>query len=138
MELTRPVVLTLYNPSAELKVCADASAYGLGAILLQKYGNTNWKPVAYALSHTESTYSQIEKEALAPTWSCEKFSNYIIDKSIHLETDHKLLIPLLGKPTWTVYHLVSFDLDFDCHDLITAFLMSQVNQYIPLIQNFFN
>ncbi len=98
-ELTKPVVLALYDPSAEMKVCTDASAYGLGAVLMQKYGS-QWKAVAYAsrsLSPTESRYSQIEKEALGLVWACEKFSNYIIGAHIQLETDHKPLIPLLGK-----------------------------------------
>ena len=39
---------------------------------------------------------QIEKEALACTWACEKFSDYILGKKITLETVHKPLIPLLG------------------------------------------
>ena len=54
-ELTKPVVLALYDPSAELKVCSDTSAYGLGAVLMQKHSN-QWKAVAYAsrsLSDTE-------------------------------------------------------------------------------------
>ena len=100
LELTRPVVLALYDPSAELKVCTDASAYGLGAVLLQKHSTIDWKAVAYAsraLSETGSRYSQIENEALALVWSCEKFWNYIVDKHIYLETDHKPLILLLGK-----------------------------------------
>ena len=29
-------------------------------------------------SQAESRYAQIEKEALALTWSCEKFSNYVL------------------------------------------------------------
>ena len=49
------------------------------------------------MSDTERRYSQIEKEALALVWSCRKFSNYILGKHIRLETDHKPLIPLLGK-----------------------------------------
>ena len=46
-ELTSPPVLAWYNPVAETKLSADASAYGLGAVLSQKHNN-EWKPVAYA------------------------------------------------------------------------------------------
>ena len=41
-------------------------------------------------------YAQIEKEALAITWACEKFSTYVLGKYISIETDHKLLVALLG------------------------------------------
>ena len=30
-------------------------------------------------------------------WACEKFSGYILDKRVHLEADHELLVPLLNK-----------------------------------------
>ena len=49
-----------------------------------------------ALMETEARYAQIEKEALALTWACEKFSDYILGKPILLETDHKPLVPILG------------------------------------------
>ena len=99
-ELTKPTVLALYDPQANTKICADASAYGLGAVLLQQHSDMHWKPVAYAsrsLSDTERRYSQIEKEALAIAWACEKFANYVLGKAIHLETDHKPLVPLLNR-----------------------------------------
>ena len=55
-----------------------------------------WKPVAYASrSMTEISYAQIEKEALATTWACERFYDYILGMKIHIETDHKPLVPLL-------------------------------------------
>ena len=38
--LAHPTVLTLYNPKAKLKVSDDASAYGLGAVLLQQSPNS--------------------------------------------------------------------------------------------------
>ena len=99
-ELTKPTVLALYNPNAKTKIRADASAYGLGAVLLQYHEGEDWKPIAYAsksMTETEKRYSQIEKEALALVWACEKFADYVIGKHIELETDHKPLIPLLGK-----------------------------------------
>ena len=97
-ELAKPTTLALYDPAAVTKVSADASAYGLGAVLLQKI-DSHWKPVAYAsrsMSETERRYAQIEKEALAATWACEKFSDFVLGKHIILETDHKPLVPLLG------------------------------------------
>lgn len=58
-----------------------------------------WKPVAYAsrsMTNTERRYAQIEKEALAVTWACEKFSDYILGRRFEIESDHKPLIPLLS------------------------------------------
>lgn len=43
--LTQPTVLTLYDLACNVKVSADASSHGLGAVLLQQAG-TDWKPVA--------------------------------------------------------------------------------------------
>ena len=97
-ELTRPTVLALYDPKATTKVSADASSHGLGAVLLQQSGST-WRPVAYAsraMTNTEKRYAQIEKEALASTWACEKFSHYLLGLHFLIESDHKPLIPLLG------------------------------------------
>ncbi len=97
-ELSVPTSLALYNPSAQLKVSADASSFGLGAVLFQHEEDT-WKPVVYAsrsMSETERRYAQIEKEALATTWACEKFTDYILGKRFLIETDHKPLVPLLN------------------------------------------
>ena len=98
-ELARPTMLGLYNPDAPTKICADALAYGLGAVLLQQQYDDEWKTVAFAsrsMTETEGRYSQIKKEALALVWACEKFADYVIGKAILLETDHKPLVPLLG------------------------------------------
>ena len=97
-ELTAPPSLAHYDPTAESKISADASAYGLGAVLLQ-CGKEGWKPVSFAsrsLSQAEFRYAQIEKEVLALTWACEKFSMYLLGRRFQIETDHKPLVPLLG------------------------------------------
>ena len=48
------------------------------------------------MTDCESRYAQIEKEALALTWECDRFAQYVMGVHILLETDHKPLIPLLG------------------------------------------
>ena len=97
-ELSSNRTLAWYDSGAETKISADASTYGLGVVLLQKQDD-QWKPVVYAsrsLTETESWYAQIEKEALASTWACERFSDYILGKPIEIESDHKPLVPLLN------------------------------------------
>ena len=48
------------------------------------------------MTETEYYYAQIEKEALATTWACDKFASYILGKKVHVKTDHKPLVPLLS------------------------------------------
>ena len=62
-ELTKPRVMTHYNVNADLKILADASSYGLGAVLLQK-DSQSWWPVVYALramANTECHYAQVDR-----------------------------------------------------------------------------
>ena len=40
---TEPTVLALYNPEAKSKVSADASSFRLGAVLLQKDRDSEWR-----------------------------------------------------------------------------------------------
>ena len=97
-ELTQPMVLALYDPTARTKIASDASSFGLGAVLMQQQ-EQEWRPVAYAsraLTETERHYAQIEKEALAVTWACEKFQTYLLGLNFTIETDHKPLVPLLS------------------------------------------
>ena len=99
-ELSSRPILALYDSTRETIVSADASSFGLGSVLIQIQDDGSKRAVAYAsraMSDTERRYAQIEKEALSITWACDRFSDYLIGKEFHIETDHKPLVPLLGK-----------------------------------------
>ena len=97
--LTKSPVLAAFDPSLETTVSADASSYGIGGVLLQKQKKGEIRPVAYisrAMTPTEQRYAQIEKEALALTWACERLQDYLVGLQFCVETDHKPLVPLFS------------------------------------------
>ena len=81
-ELVQPTVLTLYDPHAAIKVSADASSFGLGAVLLQQ-AKDGWKPVAYAsrsMTETERRYMYgLRKNLLL---SLGPAANFLITSSV--------------------------------------------------------
>lgn len=96
-KLSESPVLSVFDPENMTVVSADASSFGLGAVLRQKQKDGVYRPVAYAsrsLSETERRYAQIEKEGLAVTWACEKFQEYVTGLQFTIETDHKPLVPI--------------------------------------------
>ena len=63
-ELSFNQILTWYDPNAETKISADASAYELGVVLLQKHEG-QWKPVVYAsrsLNETDRVTLRSDRE----------------------------------------------------------------------------
>jgi hypothetical protein len=97
--LLSSVVLTHYDVNSPIVIAADAASAGIGAVLLQVQADGTRRPVCFAsrsLTETEQRYAVIEKEALASTWACEQFKDYVIGVKFVLETDHKPLVPILG------------------------------------------
>jgi hypothetical protein len=87
-------VLTHFDPSKELIISADASAYGIGAVLSHKIDGDKEKPITFVsrtLTEAEKKYSQIEKEALAIIFAVKKFHPYIHGRSFCIQSDHKPL-----------------------------------------------
>ena len=91
--LTEAETLGYFDVSAKTRVIAEASPYGIGAVLVQLQNNEQ-RVITYAsrsLTQVERRYSQTEREALALVWACEKFHAYIYGLDFELVTDHKQL-----------------------------------------------
>ena len=81
----------------------DASAYALGAVLLQGEAEKEY-PIEYAsrlLTSSEKDYSTTEREDLAVVWSLSKFRGYLDSSSVIVATDHQPLKWLLSLKTPT-------------------------------------
>lgn len=99
-EISQAPTLAKYNVRANHRITADSSSYALGAALLQENEEKNWQPVGFIsrkLTEAERKYAQLEKEALAITWACEKFDFFLVGTYFQVETDHKPLVKLLGE-----------------------------------------
>lgn len=97
--LSSAPVLKFYDVNSDVVIQCDASSYALGAAIFQ-----NDRPVAYvsrALNKSEINYAQIEKEALAIKFACNKFHQYIYGKNVTIHTDHKPLEMIFKKPIFS-------------------------------------
>ena len=98
-QLASAPILAHYDVTQKIKLAADASAYGLGAVISHTYEDGSERPIAYAsrtLSDAEKNYAQIDKEALALVFAVQKFHTYLYGRKFVLVTDHKPLVTLLG------------------------------------------
>ena len=83
-------VLKLPDFDKDFVLRTDASDTGLGAMLLQRHGETMF-PIAYAskkLTGAPKSYATVEKECMAIVWAVDKFSGYLYGRSFTLQTDH--------------------------------------------------
>ena len=91
-----PPILEIPDLSKDFCLRTDASAVGLGAVLLQ-YHEDIPKPVAFAsykLLDRETRYSTVERECLGIVWGIERFKHYLYGRNFILEVDHRPLIYL--------------------------------------------
>ena len=77
----------------------DASAEGLGALLVQTDDKGRELPVAYAsrrTSATESKYGATQLEVLAVVWAVKLFHHYLAGRPFKLVTDHQAIKSLMN------------------------------------------
>ena len=85
--------LRYFDRNLPVTVQGEASLRGLGACLIQKHKGED-QPIAFAsksLMDAETGYTNIERELLAIVFACQRFSTYLLGRSVIAESDHKPL-----------------------------------------------
>lgn len=91
--------LAHYDPSKPLIVAADASPYGLGALLSQVVDGEA-KPIMCAsctLTEAEKNYAQVQREALAVIFAVKKFHKHLYGRKFFIYSDHQPLRAIFGE-----------------------------------------
>ncbi|XP_058170027.1 uncharacterized protein K02A2.6-like [Anopheles ziemanni] len=121
--LASDLLLTHYDPNAEIVVSADASSVGLGATISHRFADGSMKVVQHAsraLTKAEAGYSQIDREGLAIIFAVKKFHKMLYGRHFRLQTDHRPLLRIFGSnkgiPVYTANRLQRFALQLQLYD----------------------
>ena len=92
-ELTQAPILVLPKPELPYVVITDASAYALGAVLMQDHGRGN-QPIAFAsrrLTTTEAKEGAYNRELAAMAWGLAQWRHYLEGAlgGVTVFTDHE-------------------------------------------------
>uniref|UniRef100_A0A914IEX9 RNA-directed DNA polymerase n=1 Tax=Globodera rostochiensis TaxID=31243 RepID=A0A914IEX9_GLORO len=130
--LLSDLLLTHYDPTRPIVVAADASQYGIGATLSHKGPDGSERVVEHAcrtLTTSERNYAQIEREALALIFACQKFHRMIYGRKFVLLTDHKPLLAIFGSkkgiPIYTAARLQRWALTLANYDFTIQYVKSE-------------
>ena len=98
--LTFSQLLVHFDPSKELVLSCDASQYGIGAVLANRFSDVSENPIGFVSctsTEAEKKYSQIERESLACVFGVKRFHSFLYGHKFELVTDHKPLITLFSE-----------------------------------------
>lgn len=122
--LTQRPVLAIYNPTYETELHTDASAAGLGGILLQRPDcKSPLRPVAYFSRQTttdEQHFHSYELETLAVVASLKRFRVYLLGIEFKVVTDcnalrttmtKRDLIPIIAR-WWLLVQEFTFSIEY--------------------------
>ncbi len=96
-DLTNAPVLAFPDYSAPFILCTDASAFGVGVVLMQTDARGKNCVIAYAsrkLNTAESNYSVTHQETLAVVWALRHFRDIIFGYPVQVYTDHEAITEL--------------------------------------------
>ena len=95
-------VLLHYDTDLPLVLAADASSYGVGAVISHMLPSGEEKPIAFAsrtLTRSEENYAHLRRRRLALVFGIKKFHQFLYGRQFTLLTNHKPLTTILGSHT---------------------------------------
>ena len=141
--LSSDLVLAHYDPTLPLNLAADASAYGVGAVISQKYQDDSEHPIAFAsrtLTPTEQKYAQVDKEALALAFGVKRFHQYLYGRKFTLITDPKPLTTILGPhqaiPTLAAARLQRWAITLSAYNYVIQFRPTEEHANVDRLHAF--
>ena len=79
-----------FDPTQEIILSCDASAYAIGAVLAHQLADGSEKSIGFAswtLSNAENKYFQVEKEVLACVFGSKRFHAYLYSVNTEIFVD---------------------------------------------------
>ena len=98
-QLTSASVLTHYTPSFPIRMAADTSVNGIGAVIAHVFPDKSEHPVVLQLAHSPAVSPSIHKLRKRHYRLCSESpfpTKYLYGHSFTLVTNHKSLLAILG------------------------------------------
>lgn len=112
MLFTSPL-LKLFDPKLDMVISANASSFGLWAVLFQRQSKDQIKPVAYisrSMTPQSRGMPKFKREPQCLPGHGEVFSEYLTSFVFYTQTDYKPLVPIISRSRTTLLLCISWDI----------------------------